>query len=295
MRINENQVISDLLFSIGQSRQSIDKLQEQLSTGKVVNRPSDDPVLMQRLMQLQDQVNQNSAYTQNTQYAVSFLTQQSSALGGAVNILTNIKTTMLSAANDQNPQDQQNFGAQIDQYINQLLDLANMKFGDKYVFGGTQTTTQPFLMNSSGTAVTVNPAGINGALKLDVGYQIHDQYNITGSESFSGGQFFTDLIAIRDKLNSGTAPTQADVATVDNYLNSMVSENAKAGAMINRFQLIQQQISSENQSLQTTMSNLGDTDAAAVIIKLQQQQTSLSAALQTGAGVIQLSLANFLK
>ncbi len=295
MRINENQVISDLLFSIGQSRQSIDKLQEQLSTGKVVNRPSDDPVLMQRLMQLQDQVNQNSAYTQNTQYAVSFLTQQSSALGGAVNILTNIKTTMLSAANDQNPQDQQNFGAQIDQYINQLLDLANMKFGDKYVFGGTQTTTQPFLMNSSGTAVTVNPAGINGALKLDVGYQIHDQYNITGSEAFSGGQFFTDLIAIRDKLNSGTAPTQADVATVDNYLNSMVSENAKAGAMINRFQLIQQQISSENQSLQTTMSNLGDTDAAAVIIKLQQQQTSLSAALQTGAGVIQLSLANFLK
>jgi flagellar hook-associated protein 3 FlgL len=295
MQINETQVISDLLYSIGQNRQSIDKLQEQISTGKMVNTPSDDPVLAQRLMLLQNQVNQNGVYVQNAQYASSFITQQSSALGNAVNLMTNIKTMMLSAANDQNPQDMQNYGTQLDQDINQLLDLANTKYGNKYIFGGTQTNVQPFSMNADRTAVNVNSNGVGGALKLDVGFQISDQYNITGQEAFAGGQLFNDLAAIRQNLSNGTTPTQADISTVDNYLNSMINTNAKAGAMDNRFQLIQQQLNSQTQSLQVTMSNLGDTDVAAATIKLQEQQTALQAALQTGAGVIQLSLADYLK
>jgi len=294
MQINETQVVSDLLYSIGQSSQSIDKVQQQISTGKIVNTPSDDPVLAERLMSIQNQINQNNVYTQNTQYAASFLTQQSSALGSAVNLMTNIKTMILSAANDTNPQDLQNYGTQLDQEINQLLDLANSKFGNKYIFGGTQTTSQPFFMNASGTAVTVNPNGVGGALNLDVGFQISDQYNITGQEAFNGGQMFSDLIAIRDELNSGTTPTQTDIQTVDNDLNSLINTNAKAGSMINRFSLIQTQLGSQTQSLQTTQSNLGDTDVAAATIKLEEQQTALQAALQTGATVIQLSLANYL-
>ena len=295
MQINETQVISDLLYSIGQSRQSVDKLQEQISTGKMVNTPSDDPVLAQRLMLLQNQVNQNGVYVQNAQYASSFITQQSGALGSAVNLLTNVKTMILSAANDQNPQDMQNYGTQLDQDINQLLDLANTKYGNKYIFGGTQTNVQPFSMNADRTAVNVNSNGVGGALKLDVGFQISDQYNITGQEAFADGQLFNDLAAIRQNLSNGTTPTQADISTVDNYLNSMINTNAKAGAMDNRFQLIQQQLNSQTQSLQITMSNLGDTDVAAATIKLQEQQTALQAALQSGAGVIQLSLADYLK
>jgi flagellar hook-associated protein 3 FlgL len=294
MRINEQQVVSDLLYSLGQDRQSIDQLQEQISSGKVVNTPSDDPTLNQRLMLLQDQINQNNSYNDNLQYAQSFLTMQESALGSAVTTLTNIKTMMLSAANDSNPQDQQNYGTQLGQYITQLVDLANSKYGSKYIFGGTQTTAQPFFMNSTGTSVSVNPNGIDGALNVDVGFQISEQYNVTGQEAFNGGQLFNDLIAIENKLNSGTAPTQADLTTVNNDLNSMISSNAKAGAMLNRVQLIQSQLSSQTQSLTTTMSNLGDTDIASAVIKMQQQQTTLNSALQTGAQLIKLSLVNFL-
>lgn len=294
MRITEDQVVNDMLYSLGQSRQNIDKLQQQISTGKIVNTPSDDPVLAQRLMLLQDQVNQNNVYTQNVQYATSFLTQQSSALSSAVNLMTNVKTMLLSAANDQSSQDMQNYGTQLNQDISQLLDLANTNFGGKYIFGGTQTTSQPFFMNAGGTAVSVNSNGVGGALNLDVGFQINDQYNITGQEAFNGGQMLSDLIAIRDELNNGTVPSQADIQTVDNDLNSLVNTNAKAGAMINGFQLMQTQLSSQTQSLQTTQSNLGDTDVAAATIKLEEQQTALQAALQTGSQVVQLSLANYL-
>lgn len=294
MRITEDQVVNDMLYSLGQSRQNIDKLQQQISTGKIVNTPSDDPVLAQRLMLLQDQVNQNNVYTQNVQYATSFLTQQSSALSSAVNLMTNVKTMLLSAANDQSSQDMQNYGTQLNQDISQLLDLANTNFGGKYIFGGTQTTSQPFFMNAGGTAVSVNSNGVGGALNLDVGFQINDQYNITGREAFNGGQMLSDLIAIRDELNNGTVPSQADIQTVDNDLNSLVNTNAKAGAMINGFQLMQTQLSSQTQSLQTTQSNLGDTDVAAATIKLEEQQTALQAALQTGSQVVQLSLANYL-
>lgn len=294
MRINEQQIVSDLLYSVGQDRQSISNLQEQISSGKVVNTPSDNPTLNQRLMLLQDESNQNDVYTQNTQYASSFLTQQSSSLGSAVNILTSIKSMLLSAANDTNPQDQQNYGTQMGEYINQLLDLANTQYGGKYIFGGSQTTSQPFFMNASQTAVSANPSGVGGALQLNVSSQMTLQYNITGSEAFSNGQIFNDLIAIKNEMNAGTTPTQADITTVDNYLNSMINTNAKAGAIMDRFQLIQSQLNSENQSLQATISNLGDTDVAAAVIKLQEQQTTLSAALKTGASVIQLSLSNFL-
>ncbi|HQT91518.1 MAG TPA: flagellar hook-associated protein FlgL [Candidatus Kryptobacter bacterium] len=294
MRVNEQQVVNDLLYSLGQDRQSIDQLQEQISSGKVVNTPSDNPTLNQRLMTLQNQINQNSTYTDNTQYAASFLGMQESSLGSAVTTLTNIKTMLLSAANDSNSQDQQNYGTQLGQYITQLLGLANTKFGDKYIFGGTQTTSQPFFMNSNGTSVSANPNGVGGALKVDVGFQISEQYNVTGQEAFGGGQMFNNLIAIQNKLAGGTPPSQADLTTVNDYLNSMIGSNAKAGAMLNRVQLIQSQLSSQTQSLQTTMSNIGDTDVATAVIQMQQQQTTLNAALQTGAKIVQLSLVNFL-
>ncbi len=294
MRINEQQVVNDLLYSLGQDNQSINKLQEQISSGQIVNSPSDDPALNQRLMLLQGEVNQNNVYTQNTQYASSFLQQQSATLSGGVGILTNIKTMMLSAANDSNQQDLQSYGTQLGQYINQLLDLANSQYGGKYIFAGTQTTSQPFFMNAAQTAVSTNPNGIDGALKLDVTRQMSEQYNITGAEAFNNGKMFNDLIAIENSMNSGTTPTQADITTVDNYLNSMVNTNAKAGAMMDRFSLIQNQLSSQNQSLTSTISNLGNTDVAAAVLQLQQQQTTLNAALKTGSGIIQLTLANYL-
>ncbi len=294
MQITETQIVSDLLYSLDQGQQNIDKVQQQISTGKIVNTPSDNPALAQRLMLLQNQVNQNNVYTQNVQYATSFLTQQSSSLNSAVSLMTNVKTMLLSAANDQSSQDMQNYGTQLNQSINQLLDLANTNYGGKYIFGGTQTTSQPFFMNGDGTAISVNPKGVGGALNLDVGFQISDQYNITGQEAFNGGQMFSDLMSIRDELNSGTTPTQADIQTVDNDLNSLVNTNAKAGAMTNRFSLMQTQLSSQTQSLQATQSNLGDTDVAAATIKLEEQQTTFQAALQAGAGVVQLSLANYL-
>jgi len=295
MRINENQLINDLLYSLGQSRQAVDALQAQISSGKLVNKPSDDPVLMQRLMLLQDQVNQNSMFQQNAGYAVNFLSSQSSALDQSVQVLTQIKGLILSAANDQNSADQSTYASRLDESINQLLDLANTKFGDRYVFGGRQTTNQPFLMKPDRTGVVVNPNGIDGVLQVDIGYQIKAQYNVTGAEAFSNGQIFSDLIAIRDKMKSGTAPSSGDIQTIDNYLNQLISTNAKAGSMINRFQLIQQQLSSESDSLKSTISTLGDTDIAAAVIQLQQKEIALNAALQTGAGIIQLSLANFLK
>lgn len=294
MRINEQQVVSDLLYSLGQDTSSINKLQEQVSTGQMVNSPSDDPALNQRLMLLQGQVDDNNVYLQNTQYASSFLNEQSSALSNGVSILTNIKTMMLSAANDSNANDLQSYSTQLGEYIKQLLDLANTQYGGKYIFGGTQTTSQPFFMNASQTAVTENPNGVDGALKVDVSQQMSEQYNITGAQAFSNGNLFNDLITLENSMNSGTTPTQADISTVSNYLNSMINTNAQAGAMTDRFTLLQNQLNSQNQTLQTTISNLGDTDVASAVVQLQQQQTTLSAALKTGSEIVQMSLANYL-
>ncbi len=294
MRINEQQTVSDLLYSLGQDNQSINKLQQQIATGQVVNSPSDNPALNQQLMLLQEQLDQNNVYTQNSNYASSFLSQQSSALSNAVNVMTSVKTMLLSSANDSNPQDQQNYATQLGQYISQLLDVANTQYDGKYIFGGSQTTTQPFFMNASQTAVSTNPAGVDGALRLDVSNQVSQQYNITGAEAFNNGQMFNDLITIKNELNSGAAASQSDITTVENYLNSMINTNAEAGAMSNRFSLIQNQLSSQSQTLQSTMSNLGDTDVASAVIQLQEQQTSLDAALKTGAGIIQMSLAQYL-
>jgi flagellar hook-associated protein 3 FlgL len=294
MRINEQQIVSDLLYSLGQDNSSINKLQEQISTGQIVNSPSDNPALNQQLMLLQGQVNQNNVYTQNAQYAYGFLNEQSSVLNSAVGILTNIKTMMVSAANDTNAHDLQSYGTELGQQIKQLLDLSNTQYGGKYIFGGTETTSQPFFMNAAQTAVSANPNGVGGALQLNVGQQMTEQYNITDAEDSNNGNLFNDLISIENSMASGNTPSQANLSTVSNYLNSMINTNAKAGAMMDRFNLIQNQLSSQNQTLQTTISNLGNTDVASAVIQLQQQQTTLNAALKTGSGIIQLSLANYL-
>lgn len=135
----------NFLNSLNTSLEQQNKLQEQLTDGRAIHRPSDDPVKASRDLRYQTNLGVNTQYTQNLQDAQSWMNTTDSAMSDLSSVMIKINELVVSA-DDTKPQDALNtIGHQIDELINQVVQIGNTQLGDRYVFAGQNDTTQPFV------------------------------------------------------------------------------------------------------------------------------------------------------
>jgi len=124
MRITNNTMTNNFLNSLNKSLQRESNLQEQLADGKIIHRPSDDPIKAVRSLRYNTSLALNAQYTQNAQDAQSWMETSDSAMSDLSSIMTSIKEKVVQASNGTNPQDAvQAIGADIDGLINQAVTL----------------------------------------------------------------------------------------------------------------------------------------------------------------------------
>ena len=117
------------------------------------------------------------------------------------------------------------------------------------------------------------------------------------ADTGSGADIFAHLIALRDQLNSG------DVATVHSTTRDQLKadeENllfhmAQNGALQSRLEATLNTAKDEKLTLESEISNRADTDLPTTIVRLQQEQTTYQAALQTAGSLLDLTLLPFLR
>ncbi|KTC74688.1 flagellar hook-associated protein FlgL [Legionella birminghamensis] len=152
MRISTNQIYRRGLDNILEQQLQVSKYQGQLSSGKKVQSPSDDPVaaakisLMKRRIAATEQLQKNK---EGTQAAVSLEEQ---ILGNTVNVVQRIRELQVQAGNSAlSDADRLSIAGEAQTLLNQLLDLSNSQDGNGYfMFSGGQTGTQAFARDSSG-------------------------------------------------------------------------------------------------------------------------------------------------
>ena len=167
--------------------------------------------------------------------------------------------------------------AQITQSLEQFVDLANTSFEGRYTFAGTNVSTQPFILAADYSTVTANPDGIDDALKAEIGKGNIESYNITGQEAFlENTDVFQTIIDLRDAfLAEDQAAISAQLTELDAGLDQILQANTRAGAQLNRFESLLQQIDREDLKLSEFLSQLEDTDVAESIVELQGEQVAL--------------------
>ena len=219
MRISTSMIYELGGTSVQAQQSGLFKLQQQLSSGKRVNTPSDDPLAAARVLEINQSKSVSEQLSVNGDYATSTLQAQESALGSFNDVLTQLKAQGVYAGNPSlTHEDRKILAADIRGKYAELLSLANTQENGKYLFSGFQGETQPFSETTPGV-VAYN--GDEGQRLIQVSPSRQVPVSSAGIEVFQrikngNGTFFVS----GDPAVTGTTNTGTGVATPGSLLDA---------------------------------------------------------------------------
>ncbi len=152
IRISSQQIFSGGINRLQELNTSLNKTQQQISTGKRVNQPSDDPVAAARILKLDQELARVETYQRNVNLADNRLKQEENALASSVDIVQRIRELTVQAGNGSlSANDRQSISSELKERLGQLANIANTRDASgEYVFSGFQGATPAFSQNAAG-------------------------------------------------------------------------------------------------------------------------------------------------
>jgi flagellar hook-associated protein 3 FlgL len=267
-------------------------LQNQLSSGQQITKPSDDPTGTVRALQLRGELKRSSQYASNAGDAIGFMSAADAAYQQASKIVQSARTLVVQGLN---------FGAadstsssaladQVDALRKSLISVANASYNGRPVFGGT--TAGAVAYDPSG-----NYVGDSGAVTRTVGPNTTVAISQNGTEAFGapGNDLFTLLGTIATALRSNPSSLSSTLGQLDSALDRLGGAQAREGATYQAVQAASSQLGTTDVALKTNLSSIQDIDLAQLAVQVTTASTTYQAALQTTANIRQLSLLQFLQ
>jgi flagellar hook-associated protein 3 len=172
---------NNLLRNLQRNLGRMEKLQDEMATGKKMRRPSDDPANLVNALRNRSQRTEIMKFRDNVNDGLTWLDNTDAALGEAGNVFQRIRELVVNGATGTNPQHAWNAIAdEIAQLRDHLGQVANSKVGDRYIFGGTNTMSQPVLLSGTGALWQGN----SRELRFEVGQGVTVPVNVDGGKVF---------------------------------------------------------------------------------------------------------------
>lgn len=300
MRVS-TQMIQRLAVNGMLDRQSdLSRTQQQLSSGKRIMTPSEDPAGTTQVLALKQQLAQNEQYGSNIGRLKSRLETEESVLVATSDALQRIRELAAQGLNTTyNQQNRTAIAAEVWQLLDEVFDSANTKDGSgEYLFSGYQSETQPFVDAGAGNYTY---QGDQHQRRLQISSTREIESSDTGSEIFenlavvAGGKqnLFKTIYDFATDLEANN-PNSDILTDLDTALDSIFTTRAKIGARLNAVDS-QEQIN-EQFKVQTrsVLSDIEDLDYAEAIGRLNLELAGFEAAQQSFQKIQSLSLFNFL-
>lgn len=304
MRVTQSMLSSNMLRNLNTSYSKMSKYQDMVDSGKVITRPSDDPVVAVKGMGYRIDLDKNQQYQRNLREANTWLDTTDEALDQVGGALKRVKELIVQAANDTNTtDDRQKINAEMQQIKEQLRDIANTKVGENYIFSGTHTN-QPLYDDKTGPQNPVITTGGQKPIEINVFDGISMNINTPGADLFKDIDGFMEHVTTL--LESGATGQQIGDALglkvngnaipgLDGIYESALASRADVGARQNRVELMGNRLSLQEVNVTKQMSVNEDTDYAKTITEMVTQESIHQAALSVGAKIIQQTLVDFIR
>lgn len=304
MRITDSFRFRTVIENLNRSREKMTDLQEQLATGKRINRPSDDPEAMSNAMKLRSILESNFQFQDNIQDAIIQLGAQEEALNQVYDILVQVKELTLEGASDSITV-RDSLAQQMKLVLDNLFEVANSKFNGKYIFGGTETLSKPFTLNENVLKFNIDGKivdyrGNDGTINRKINEQTIIAVNVSGREVFdqsAGGgiDLFQMIFDLKKALeNDDTSAINSKITDVNDSIEQTLKAFLKIGTRKQLVMFNDDRFISQNILVRAAMSNLEDTNFADTFINFKAEENALNAALSAGARVVAPSLLDFL-
>lgn len=292
MRVTFNMIANNVLKNLSSNLTRLEKLQNQLSSGKKIIKPSDDPVSTSRLIELKSTLNANKQYSRNIDFLKTELNVADKALQDISSTLTRVKKLAVRGANETLSEENRNaIAEEVDQLIDHLIQIGNTNVSGRYIFGGYKTSEAP--LEKSGNAVLYK--GDGNLRSVEVSNNVLINASPTGKSLFVDSGMFDTLVLLRDALLGGNISQITEtIDKIDAISDRVSSELSGLGARLSRVELTSDLLSEKYTKYADLLSKQEDIEIEEVVLKLYAQQNVYQASLISASRALQPSLINYL-
>lgn len=309
MRITNNMLSQNYLNNLNKNMTSMNKYQSQLTSNRRITKLSDDPVGAISSLAVRTKIDRLTQHSRNIDDAKAWLTQSETSTSEINEVIKSLYEETIKISNDTLSETDKKSSLQlIEQLRSHLVQVGNATFGNKYIFGGYNTTKQPFeevggkiLYNgvdlATGSAVDIAKLQSQN-VEYEIGTGINTKASLTGIDLFGKGEnnLFQILDGLISKVSTGATSSEISEFTgklLDKQADILV-QTTDIGGRIKRLDLVASRYELDQINYETVKSNVEDIDTSEVIMKLKLTEASYNTALAIGAKIIQPSLADFL-
>lgn len=324
MRITNASMVRSHLYDTQNNLTNMSKINQQISTGKVINTVSDDPHKAIKIMNINNEIKYTEKYNYNIDESVGWMNTTDGALDNVGNLLGEIKETILKVGNGTYSQNEmKSLNEDMNEKIKQLADTLNSTYGGKYLFGGSSVDDAPITVieNPDGTVKLEFSKDKNGQtipntddLKADISSGINIDYNISVGEILNIKDGNGNTVNLLDEINNlstlmndianGDEQTAAKAketllndtkGKIDTLFDHVVNERTSLGVRVSTAEKIKEFNDDNIINMKSVLSLDQDTDHVEKFIELQSAQLVYQASIQVGAKLIQPTILDYIR
>jgi flagellar hook-associated protein 3 FlgL len=305
-RITNRSIAVGSLTNLQASLNRSNRLQEQLSSGKVLSKPSDDPVVTNNSIQYRTEIGVNEQYGRNNMDGQAWLNTQDAALQSSVKIVQRVRDLTVAAANTgaNDPTARNAAAIEVRALKASLLSDANTQYLGRSVFAGTKDVDAAF--STAGAGAGAYQGNADGVTR-EVGPGVSVSISTAGNQAFGGADGSPNVFAVLDELQAkldgsytttyqgGTESISDSLTKLDTALTGMTNALSSIGARTNQLEALKDTSDARVDSLTDSNNEITSIDLPKTLIEYNLQKTAYETALASTAKVIQPTLMDFLR
>jgi flagellar hook-associated protein 3 FlgL len=315
MRVSDTQRVGLFMGQIQERLANLTRIEQELGTGRSLNVPSENVRNADQALRADEALAADAQYLRNIADGKGWVESADSKLQAITDLISEIDSLALAANNSsQNEVDRRNTAIQIDQKLEALIELVNATHGDRYLFGGYQTTAAPFTVtrNAQGQieSVSANPDTVAGRIYRQISQNDQVQINVSGSQLFqpvgaenTDQDVFYVIAALRDTIGNNNTPPEGFEDTRSNeYLRGQLStireritdQQTYLGSIGQRLDQTTARIKERELQLTDALEQAQGVDMTDLVSRLSVEQGAYNALASMASRVLQQSLVDYL-
>jgi flagellar hook-associated protein 3 FlgL len=291
-RITQRTLTSSTLANLQTNLVKMQRLQEEMSSGKSLQRPSDSPTGTVSALRLKADIRRSEQLARNAADGLGWLGTADTTLTDGIGLIRKARELVLSGANAATGASQREaIATEIEGIREGLLAVANTTYLKQPIFAGTATPTSAY--DGAGTY-----QGNTGQITRTVAAGVKVEVNLNGEEVFgpTGNDVFKVLTDVADHLRNDPAElTATDLGRIDESFLRIQNALSTVGSRYHQVEAMAQRTDAIRIDATRQLSEVEGVDLPATIVELQLQEVAYQAALGATAKVIQPSLLDFLR
>jgi flagellar hook-associated protein 3 FlgL len=287
-RVNPN-ITPDLLAGLQTAQQQLNETVLELSTGRSINSPSDNPVGTAELVLNLSATAQNDSFQQNITDLQTRMQTADSALNSAVDVINQAITLGVSAGGSTlTTQQRQAIATQLQGIQQQLLSIANTSYSGTFLFAGTLVETTPFTLNPAVPAgVTYSGNSSTTSVEINTGQNVN--VNVPGDQLFlnPAGSLLGSINQLITAIQTNTGIPAANVA-LGQASSEFDAQSVSYGTTLSQLSSTGTELATQNVQLAAQQNSIDGADIAVVATQFTQANVAYQTLLEAEGKILGL-------